>query len=51
VLPFGQKQLSPLATFTLEAASFRAYAQLLALVPFFNCGLKVMFCEVVQHVL
>jgi hypothetical protein len=38
-----------LATVTLEAVSFRAYASPPALLPFFKCMLEVVFCEGVHH--
>jgi hypothetical protein len=50
VLLSGQKvTLGILATSTLEAVPFRAYAPFPALLPFLKCILEVVFCEGVQH--
>jgi threonine/homoserine efflux transporter RhtA len=38
--------LGLLATITLEVITFRAYAPFTALLPFFKCIVKVVFCEV-----
>jgi hypothetical protein len=50
VLPSGQKlTLGTLVTITIEVVPFRSYAPFPALLPFFKCIQKVVFCEGVHH--
>jgi hypothetical protein len=50
VSPTVQKlTLDLLATITLKAVPLHAYATFIALLPFFKCIQKVMFCEDAHH--